>query len=37
LAGFFKDLTGLADLKIQELMQAWGIYFRQLPIDDDHN
>ena len=37
LAGFFKDLTGLADLKVQELMQAWGIYFRQLPIDDDHN
>jgi hypothetical protein len=37
LAGFFKDLTSLADPKIHELMQSWGIYFRQLPIDAEQD
>ena len=36
LAGFLTELTGLADPRVQELMQSWGIYFRQLPLEEEH-
>ena len=32
LAGFFRELTALGDSRVQELMQSWGIYYRQLPL-----
>ena len=35
LAGFFQELVGLQQPKIQQLMQQWGIYYRQLPRDGD--
>ena len=34
LAGFFKQLCGLNDPKVKELMQRWGIYFRDRPLAD---
>lgn len=29
LAGFFKELARLQDPQVQELMQRWGIYYRE--------
>ena len=37
LAGFFRELAGLADPRVQELMQLWGIYYRQLPLDSEQS
>ena len=34
LAGFLKELTDLGDSRVKELMQSWGIYFRELPLDE---
>ncbi len=34
LAGFLRELTDLKDPHVKELMQRWGIYFRQLPLDE---
>ncbi len=31
LAGFFRELTSMENKEVQELMQQWGIYYRQLP------
>ena len=31
LAGFFRELVELQQPAIQQLMQQWGIYYRQLP------
>ena len=36
LAGFFGELVQLKDPKVAELMQSWGIYYRQLPLETDH-
>ena len=33
LAGFFRELAALKDPRVQGLMQSWGIYFRQLPLE----
>ena len=33
LAGFFKELVALNDPKITALMQAWGLYARELPLE----
>ncbi|MBI4234131.1 MAG: hypothetical protein HY686_06805 [Chloroflexi bacterium] len=33
LAGFFKELARLGDPQVQELMQRWGLYFRERPIE----
>ena len=33
LAGFFKGLLALQDPKITALMQEWGIYCRELPLE----
>ena len=35
LAGFLSDLTDLDDVRVRTLMQRWGIYFRNLPRDED--
>ena len=35
LAGFFRELVALADPRVGELMQSWGIYYRQLPLAGD--
>jgi len=34
LAGFLGELTDLEDPRVKEIMQRWGIYFRQLPLDE---
>ena len=33
LAGFFRELIALKHPPVQELMQQWGIYYRQLPLE----
>ena len=33
LAGFFKDLARLQDPQVQALMQHWGLYFRERPVE----
>ena len=35
LAGFFRELVARQDHQVQELMQRWGVYYRQLPLDVD--
>lgn len=35
LAGFFGELVQLKDPRVVELMQSWGIYYRQLPLEGD--
>ena len=35
LAGFFRELTALENKEVQGLMQQWGIYFRELPPDQE--
>ena len=34
ISGFFADITELDDPKIREVMQKWGLYFRERPISD---
>ena len=34
LAGFLTELMELEDPRVKEAMQRWGIYFRQLPLDE---
>lgn len=37
MAGFFRQLTELNDQRVEELMQRWGLYFRERPLAiDDH-
>ena len=31
LAGFFRELVGLQQPEVSNLMRQWGIYYRQLP------
>ena len=33
LAGFFRELVELRDPRVAELMQSWGLYYRQLPLE----
>ncbi len=35
LAGFFRELDSLKNEDVQGLMQQWGIYYRQLPKDQE--
>ena len=35
LAGFFRELVALKDPRVQELMQSWGVYYRQLPLEGE--
>jgi hypothetical protein len=37
LAGFFRELTALDNTEVHGLMQQWGIYFRQLPNDQEES
>ena len=32
LSGFFKDLLQLRDDRVREIMQRWGLYFRERPL-----
>ena len=32
LAGFFRELVALKNERVEELMQDWGVYYRQLPL-----
>jgi hypothetical protein len=34
LAGFFKQLMELRDPRVEELMQRWGLYFRERPLGE---
>ncbi len=34
LAGFLGELTARGDSEVEEMMQRWGIYFRQMPLDE---
>ena len=34
LAGFLGELTAQGDAQVEEMMQRWGIYFRQMPLDE---
>ena len=33
LAGFFRELSSLGNKEVDGLMQQWGLYFRQLPME----
>jgi len=35
LAGFFNELLMENHSWVRDLMQKWGIYFRQLPLEDE--
>ena len=35
LAGFFRDLSALESPEVRGLMQQWGIYFRELPQEQE--
>ena len=35
LAGFFRELINLNDDRVAALMQDWGLYFRQLPLEGE--
>ncbi len=35
LAGFFREMTGLSEPRIKALMQKWGLYFRERPLDTE--
>lgn len=32
LSGFFKQIAGLNDQRVKEIMQRWGLYFRERPL-----
>lgn len=32
LAGFFKELAALQDPRIREIMNRWGLYYRERPL-----
>ena len=35
LAGCLREIVALEDTRVKEIMQRWGVYFRQLPIESD--
>jgi hypothetical protein len=35
LAGFLGELVGEKDERVSNLMQKWGIYFRQMPLEKE--
>ena len=35
LAGFFRELSSLENEEVRGLMQQWGIYFRELPKEQE--
>ena len=34
LAGFFKEIAGLEDTRVRDAMQKWGLYYRELPLEE---
>ena len=34
LAGFLGELTAQRDSRVEEMMQRWGIYYRQMPLEE---
>ncbi len=34
LAGFLRELTNLRDPQVQALMQRWGLYYREMPLEE---
>ena len=32
IAGFFKQLVELEDSRVEEIMQRWGLYYRERPL-----
>ncbi len=36
ISGFFRDITKLEDLQIEQIMQKWGLYYRDLKIIDSN-
>ncbi len=32
MAGFFKEVAALGDGRVKEIMQRWGLYFRERPL-----
>ena len=34
MAGFFKELVALRDARVGEVMQRWGLYFRDRPLEN---
>ena len=37
LAGFFRELSSLGNKEVDGLMQQWGLYFRQLPMEHEES
>ena len=37
LAGFLRELVELDNSEVKGLMQRWGIYFRQLPLEGEES
>ena len=35
VAGFFKQLVALDDPRVQDIMQRWGLYFRDRPLANE--
>lgn len=35
IAGFFHDLTALESPDVQRVMQKWGLYYRERPLNDE--
>ena len=35
MAGFLREMMELGDPRVKELMQRWGIYFRELPLEEE--
>ena len=35
LAGFFRELVNLKNDRVTALMQDWGLYYRQLPLETE--
>ena len=35
LAGFFRELVELGNPQVKRLMQDWGVYYRQLPLETE--
>ena len=33
LAGFFNELAGLEDIRVQDLLQRWGLYYRSYSVE----
>lgn len=34
LAGFLRELVNLHDPQVEGLMQRWGLYYRELPVEE---